>query len=81
MLRICGTVVVGEVERDVICDLHNEKRTKRRRVGQAEHLRQECCRLLLVPYADNRVVQLHSHAVDATGCELDSQCVFSKTGP
>ena len=61
MLRMWGTVVVGEVERNVICDLNNQKGTKGRWLRQTEDLRQEGCRLLLVAYADNRVVQLNSH--------------------
>src|SRR5687768_12133151 len=68
-----GTVVVGEVKRNLICDLHNQKRAKGRRLRQAEDLRQEGCRLPLVPYPDNRVVQLHAHLVDATGYPLFSR--------
>ena len=37
VLRMWGTMVVGEVERNIICDLHNEKRTKGRWVGQAKN--------------------------------------------
>ena len=73
MLRMWETVVVGEVERNIICDLHHQKRAKGRRLRQAEDLRQEGCRLPLVPYPDNRVVQLHAHPVDATGYLLFSR--------
>src|SRR5215213_6749224 len=72
VLRIGGTVVVGEVEPDVICRLNNHKRTKGRWVGQPEDLRQEGRRLLLVPESDNRVVQLHRHRIDVTSCRRDS---------
>jgi len=73
VLRMWRTVVVGEVKRNIICDLHHQKRAKGRRFRQAEDLRQEGCRLPLVPYPDNRVVQLHAHLVDATGYSLFSR--------
>ena len=78
VLRMWGTVVVGEVERNVICDLNNQKGTKGRWLRQTEDLRQEGCRLLLVAYADNRVVQLNSHKIDATGGRPDGCSVVAK---
>ena len=70
-------MVVGKVERNIICDLHNEERTKGRWLRQAENLRQEGCRLLLVPYPDDRVVQLHSHVIDATSCGWIARAWFT----
>jgi hypothetical protein len=66
VLWIRRTVVVGEIERDIVVDLHDEKGTERRGFGEAEDLGQEGGRFLLVPDADDRMVQLDAHQTDGT---------------
>jgi hypothetical protein len=64
-----GAVVVGEVERDVVVDLHDQERPERRRRGDAEQLGQEGGRLPLVADADDRVVELDGHRRSLLGWE------------
>ena len=66
VLWIRRAVVVGEIERDIVVNLHDEKRTERCGFGEAEDLGQESGRLLLVPDADDRMVQLDAHQTDGT---------------
>jgi hypothetical protein len=66
VLWIRRAVVIGEVERDIVVDLHDEKRTERCGFRQAENLGQEGGRFLLVPDADDRMVQLDAHQTDGT---------------
>ena len=66
VLRIRRAVVIGEIERDIVVNLHDEKRTERCGFGEAEDLGQESGRFLLVPDADDRMVQLDAHQTDGT---------------
>ena len=66
VLWIRRAVVVGEIERDIVVDLDDEKGTERRGFGQAEELGQEGGRFLLVPDTDDRMVQLDAHQTDVT---------------
>jgi hypothetical protein len=66
VLWIRRAVVVGEIERDIVVHLHDEKRTERCGFGESEDLGQESGRLLLVPDADDRMVQLDAHQTDGT---------------
>src|SRR6266566_4822204 len=61
VLRADGTVIVGEVQGDVVAGPHDQERPKRLRVAEPEDLGQEARRLMLVPDSHDGVVQLDTH--------------------
>src|SRR5215213_576701 len=61
VLRVHRTMVVSEVQRDVVVDVHDQERAVGLRLSYSENLGQKSRGLLLVAHRYDRVVQLDCH--------------------